>query len=357
MNLHTIAGYFWSWMDSVAATAIAIAGRIRPPRRVRLVEENGDVFKIEICRGRLLAGPSGDRMRIVNGSVEAALPADLAAALRGSQIELVLRPERFLSRPLELPKRATEFLGGIVSAQIDRLTPWSASDSVFGWTPPRQLGNDRILLTVVATARALVRPYLQALAGLGAESVALSTVAQGADAAAAVQVLEHNASGALHMPRVRRVAAAVFIVAGLAAAVAIVADQFVADAMEAQQQELAQRIAERRVSMRREGSSGADPMQRGLDRRKHETPASVVIIEALSQVLPDHTYVTELRVEGDKLQLIGVTRDAPSLIRLIEQSPHFTRATFFAPTTRSAGDPGERFHIEARIKPVFGSRT
>ena len=89
-----------------------------------------------------------------------------------------------------------------------------------------------------------------------------------------------------------------------------------------------------------------------LARRKHESQASVIAIEELSRILPDHTYVTALHIDGNTLQITGITHDAPSLIRLIEQSPHFTRATFFAPTTRAPSDPGDRFHIEARLEPV-----
>jgi general secretion pathway protein L len=354
MSLRRIIDGVSAWIDAVAEAIVASMGRLRSVRRVQLIEGEGEVFSIRIPGAD--AKPAVPSVRFGDSATPAALPAGLT--LRGSQVELVLRSNQFLFRPLELPKRAAEFLDGIVRAQIDRLTPWSPADAVFGWTQPADASNDRISLTVVATARARITPYLRALADLGANSIVVSAQPQGGPAGnAPIRVFEQGARGALDVARVRRALLAVLAVTSVTAGVAVSAAQILGDDLETKQRDLARRIAERRVALirGRDAVGGSTAAQRALERRKHETPASVMVLEALSQILPDHTYVTELRVEGDKLQIIGISREAPSLIRLMEQSPHFTRATFFAPTTRSPGDPGERFHIEARIKPVFVS--
>jgi general secretion pathway protein L len=105
----------------------------------------------------------------------------------------------------------------------------------------------------------------------------------------------------------------------------------------------------------RVGENGAASGIALLAKRKQSTPSSVMVLEALSHVLPDSTYVTELRIEGNKMQVVGMTQDAPSLIRLLEQSPQFNRATFFAPTTHAANEAAESFHVEANISAYFGS--
>ena len=93
------------------------------------------------------------------------------------------------------------------------------------------------------------------------------------------------------------------------------------------QDEVARRIAVRRAGLVAARNAPGDPVtvaQRALARRKNETPSSVIALEVLSQIIPDNTYVTELRIEENKLRLSGVSQDAPALIRLIEQSRHFS---------------------------------
>src|SRR4029077_13389769 len=167
---------FYRWIDSVASTANGLLHRLHSNHEVRITEEAHDTFTLHAAGAGRKSNLTDHRIRISDGAIEAQLPADWAKMLRGSRAELVLRANRFLFRPLELPKRAAECLEGIVRAQIDRLTPWTPGEAVFSWTPPTDAPNDRIELTIAATARALVAPYVQAIADLGVASVVVLTV-------------------------------------------------------------------------------------------------------------------------------------------------------------------------------------
>jgi general secretion pathway protein L len=355
--VNQIAEGFSRWIDCVAAAIIAMRGRFVSSRTVRFVEGADGAFTVLPAEGAA-SQIETERIRIVDGKVVGSLPVSLESRMRASRIEAVLQSARFMFRPLELPRRAGEFLDGIVRAQIDRLTPWPADDAAFGWSKPSDIANDRIVVTVAATARALIAPFVQALAGLGADSIVVSTVAPGDGAGAVViQVFEQKARGALEVQRLRRALVSLLLVAGLLAGATIAADMVIGSSLQARQDDVARRILAGRATMRASLDTSRDSVVAGLERRKHETPPSVLVLEALSRIFPDHTYVTELRIVGDKMQVVGITRDAPSLIRLIEQSSYFTRATFFAPTTHSPSQPGENFHIEAQIQPIDAPPT
>jgi general secretion pathway protein L len=354
--LRQLADGFSRWISCVAAAIVALRGWFSPSRVVQLVELTAGEFSVRSTEKRDAGRSEIGRVRISDGKVAGPVPTLLANRVKASRAEIVLQSDHFVFRQLELPRRASDFLAGIVRSQIDRLTPWSANEAAFGFSSPADGGSDRIVVTVAATARALVSPLAEAIAGLGADSIVITTPSPGREAANSIKVFEQTIRGVLEERRVRRLLFAVLLIAVLLAGGSVTAALVVGSDLEAQRIEVASRLAARRLAIR-SGDTTRDAGLGALERRKHETPATVIVLEALSRVLPDHTYVTELRITGDKMQVVGITKDAPSLIRLIEQSPHFTRAMFFAPTTRSPSEPGEHFHIEARVEPVFSPGT
>lgn len=343
------------WIDSVVRTVSAQLERAHGARRIAVVEDEADVLTLRLASKA--ANKDGNlpscRIKLAEGGLNGPLPPEWTAAMRGANVELTLQPSRFVFRPLELPSRAAEFLDGIIRSQIDRLTPWNAADVVFHWTPPQGIADDHIALTVVATARTAVTSLAQAFLDLGAAGIEIAP----ASSSERIVVYDRRVGGLATSGRLRIALIAVLATTAVLATLSAGIGGFVTDSYDSELQQTQRRIAERRAIARgNQDGSGGSPFDL-LVRRKNTVPSAVLVMEELSTILPDHTYTTEIRIEGSKLQITGLTQDAPSLIQILEQSPQFVSAGFFAPTTRAANEPRERFHIEVRIRPQSGSGT
>jgi general secretion pathway protein L len=345
-----IADGFSRWIDCVAGALVRCREHLRSPRTVRLLEQDAGEFTIQMGQRTLTEPQPIAPVRMADGRVTPTLPPDIAAILPRSRVEIILQSNRFLFRPVYLPARAVEFLDGIVRAQIDRLTPWTPADAAFGFSQPVAVEPEQILITIAATSLALVAPYVEAMANAGAHSIAVFAAVEGSgdDAAAAIRVLEGGAHGIAEVRRVRRGLVATLAGAAIAAAGALCLAAFIGPGLENRRGELSEQMTRLRAAASATRAPEAGTFS-ALVRRKQSVPATVLVLEELSQILPDHTSLTELHVENDKVRITGIANDAASLIGLLEQSSRFAEATFFAPTTRTASEPGERFHIEARV--------
>lgn len=344
------------WIDAVGRAVDAVVGRFVRAQRIRLAEGEDGAFTATADAAKGGAGLPAVCFRLESGRPQPPLPMDWTSALRGSRIEAQLQSAYVMTHQLDFPNKAADFLDGMIRSQIDRLTPWTVNDAVFGWSPPAAVANDRIEVTFAATSKQKISPVLQFAQTMDAASVAIFAPAS-ADVSTPIKLLDQPRRSVIgshvNVPFLLR---ATLLTASLAAAASLLISTYLGGSLQSELGDLQQRISQRRAALH----LGADGSTSGLGllaKRKQTTPSSVMVLEAISRALPDSTYVTELRIEGDKVQVVGMTQDAPSLIRLMEQSPQFTRATFFAPTTHAANEPGERFHIEAHITAYFGSGT
>jgi general secretion pathway protein L len=349
---------FDDWIAAVTGAVESVAGRVRRSRPILLSEGQDGLLTARMIPGKKGPALSDASFRLDGGRPNPPLSADWVAAFRGSRVEAQLPSDGVMACRLDFPGQAGDFLDGMIRAQVDRLTPWSVHDAVFGWSPPAAAANERIELIFAATSKLKVQPLLQFVQAMDAASVAIyAAAAVGADPPVRIKLLDRLLQSAigskLSIPRLLR---AVLLGAGIAAAASLLIAAYLENSMQSEQSELQRQISLRRAALRLD-SNGTVSSLGLLAKRKQTTPSSIMVLEAISRALPDTTYVTELRIEDDKVQVVGMTQDAPSLIRLMEQSPQFTRATFFAPTTHAANEPGERFHIEAHLNAYFGSGT
>jgi general secretion pathway protein L len=337
---------FTRWIDVLAGLAVGWREQWLGHRVLTIAhEKEGLVFRRKT---------SGKNVVLAFVQDGAPLPEAVVKASRDALVVLELAPEKVVQGRLSLPAQAREFLPGIVRNQIERLSPWKADQAVYGYEVAEG-GEGGLDVSVSITSRGVVDGARDELAktGLAADRVVVRSRDEENGRSVPLWSRATDSPGE-SLARARRA-----IGAGLAACVlgtAAVSGWAVnaSATMQAESEELALRLRalQRQVQGARAATArtGPNPLERAWA-AKEAAPSAVITLEALSRILPETAYLTDLNIEGPLLRIIGLTSDAPALIAPLEASGHLTEVRFFAPTTRNAEGTHFRFHIEAKIQP------
>ena len=342
-----------AWLNLAANGFVSLVDATQARRELRLVEEDDGDFTLWRQSGRAGWSAVAGALRVEEGAIVSALPAKTRALLRRAKVEIVLQPRHFIVRDLELPAGAAGFLAGVVRTQIDRLTPWRPSEAVFGTTAPETQTGDRITVRVVATARARLTPFVQGFLPYEVDALRVLTDLGDSHARSEVCVFDESLGATPRLQHIKTGLAAGLAMAAIAAVAAIAAWATLGADLDSAREDLQASIDQRRAALLAKRGGASDAVNALAEKKRSALP-TVLALETLSRILPDNTYLTDLNIDGAKLQVAGLTDDAPGLIRLIEQSRQFSHAAFFEPTTRGQNETGERFHVEAHIEPKWG---
>ena len=86
-----------------------------------------------------------------------------------------------------------------------------------------------------------------------------------------------------------------------------------------------------------------------LVERKTARPAAVALLNEVTRLLPDDTWLLQIRVFDDQLTMAGYSGAASALIPILEGSEMFAEVRFEAPVTLDGRINLERFNLSASI--------
>jgi len=87
---------------------------------------------------------------------------------------------------------------------------------------------------------------------------------------------------------------------------------------------------------------------------QRQGPLLIESLAALSRLLPDGTWLTELHLEANKLRADGYSKNASALIGILDRSGTFANAQFSSPLVRNPADGTDRFELTFDIVPPKG---
>lgn len=312
-------------------------------------------LRLLLAKDALVVADAGDTLRLLHrrhgrerpladGQMPAFGPLLLRHMARRQRAVPILRVAAdLLQRDVALPLAAERDPAQVLRYEMDRLTPFGAEDVVWDWAVLRRdAAGARLHLRLWLLPRAAFSPLLASLAAARFVPAVLEAAAP---------------DGSLHGLPLRATTPrrlAVPILAGsLCAALALTAvmlpfvRQSLALAAIDARIETLRAPAAAAATLRRQAMSGGDV----LAAEQARVGDAVLALAAVTDALPDGTYLTDLSLRQRRLVLGGQSRDAAGLIARLAADRRIRDPGFMAPVTHSDLGKTDRFEINAVLAP------
>jgi len=339
-------GEFWSWWtgELFAMLPTNLREAIAQRRQKLFLEADGDEVVVNLGT----YASSREILHLSLGVPDAAndeLPRDV------QQTILVMPADKVLTKSLTLPLAAEENLREVLGFEMDQHTPFPASKVCYDYVvTSRNAAKQELSVDLVYSPQTEVDRLLGALLTRGLNIDVITCRNRDGSNLKGVNLLpmDQRRSKRFDIRRLNLALTALCAVLLVAAITIPIMQKNSAIRSIEERVETAAVTAREGSQLRQDLEKMADA-SRFLIEKKQSAILAVQLLDEISRILPDHTWVGRLDLSESELQLQGQSKASSSLIAIIESSPYFENARFRSPVVQVAGTDADRFHLSADV--------
>ena len=272
----------------------------------------------------------------------------------GAQSAVIELPRgQVFRRTVNLPLSTEERLADVLKFEMDRFTPFEHGQVYFAHKVTRRdAGTAQMTVQLVVVLRSLVDQVLTALDECGLEVSAITMAGDKSGANADLWNLlpmERRPRSDLRkrsLPLSLTAASAVLLMGALT--LPLLHQQSVLRALEQEIETV--RPAAMAVAETKDLITALQQQQGFFANQRLASPTIVSLMNEVTRVIPDNTWLVRFEVRGSTLRLQGESESASSLIALLEASDLVEDAAFSSPVTKNPRTGNDRFVIEGRVQ-------
>lgn len=257
---------------------------------------------------------------------------------------------RAVIKRLQLPAAAIEVLPAIIRNKVESLAPWPLAEAMWGYRIAGPAQSGLLDVEVGIVSRKLVEGLMTAL-GEGGVKVTHLDIGDGTVEKSGIAI---DFLGADRSQKMRRRFASLMTLAAVFSAGVAGYGLYLVFTAQAGLWDVEQRSTALKTALVR-GNSSAEAGTRlseanRIFARKKDMPPFVVLLNTLTELVPDGTWLDGIVYNGARLTINGKGVEITKVIASLEKSNYFADVNFAAATQRDADLNIDSFSISALVE-------